>query len=161
MKVIKFHFSLRSCEGLGKLFSTFFPDSELAPKFSLGKTKCAYMINFGLEPYFRESLTRDISHSPCYSYSFNGSLNSVLQNCQMDVVIRYLDESNNVTQTWYLNLKFLNRSNAEELLSSICESLTNLIEDKLRQLSMDGPAVKWKVLELFDEKLESKDLPET
>ena len=26
---------------------------------------------------------------------------------------------------------------------------------------MNGPAVNWKILELFDEKLESKDLPKT
>ena len=61
LKVIKCHFSLRSCEGLDKLFRKLFPDSELASKFALGKTKCAYMINFGLVPYFRESLTRDIN----------------------------------------------------------------------------------------------------
>ena len=107
------------------------------------------MINFGLEPYFRESLTRDINQSPFYSYSFEESMNSVLQNCQMDVVIRYWDESNNVTQTRCLDSKFSNRPNAEELLSSICESLTNLREEKLLQLSVDGPAVN---LELFDEK---------
>ena len=79
----------------------------------------------------------------------------------MDVVIHYWDESNNVTQIRYLDLKFLNRPNAEELLSSICEILTNLTKDKLLQLSIDGPAVNWKVLELFEEKLESKDLRKT
>ena len=73
-------------------------------------------------------------------------MNSVLQNCQMDVVICYWDESNNVTQIQYLDSKFLNQPNAEELLSSICESLTNLKEDKLLQLSMDGSAVNWKIL---------------
>ena len=51
----------------------------------------------------------------------------------MDVVIRYLDKSKNVTQTWCLDSKFLNRPNAEQLSSSICESLTNLREDKLLQ----------------------------
>ena len=61
-----------------------------------------------------------------YYYSFYERINSVLQNCQMDVVIRYWDESNNVTQTWYLDSKFLNWPNAEEWLSSIPESLTNL-----------------------------------
>ena len=123
--------------------------------------KCAYLINFGLEPYFHESLTRDINQSPFYSYSFEESMNSVLQNCQMVVVIHYWVGSNNVTQTQYLDSKFLNRPNTEELLSSICESLTNLREDKLPQLSMDGPAVNWKVFELFEEKLESKGLPKT
>ena len=53
-------------------------------------------------------------------------MNSVLQNCQMDVVIRYWNQSNNVTQTRYLDFKSLNRPNAEELFSSICESLTYL-----------------------------------
>ena len=43
----------------------------------------------------------------------------------------------------------------------MCESVTNLRQDKLLQLSLDGPAVNWKVLELFDKKLESKDLPKT
>ena len=61
-----------------------------------------------------------------YYYSFYERINSVLQNCQMDVVIRYWDKSNNVTQTWYLDSKFLNRPNAEESLSSVQESLTNL-----------------------------------
>ena len=44
-------------------------------------------------------------------------MNSVLQNCQMDVVIHYWDGSNNVCKTWYLDSKFLNQLNAEELLS--------------------------------------------
>ena len=39
--------------------------------------------------------------------------------------------------------------------------LTSWRDVKLLQLSMDGPAVIWKVLELYDEKLESKDLPIT
>ena len=69
--------------------------------------------------------------------------------------------SNNVNQTQYLDSKSLNRPNAEELFSNICESLTNLREDKVLQLSMSEPAVNWKALEYFDEKLESKDLPKT
>ena len=92
-------------------------------------------MNFGLELYIRESLSRYINQSPFCSHSFAESMNSLLQNCQMDVVIRYCDESDNVTQTRYLDSKFLNRPNAEELLSSTCESLTNLREDRLRQLS--------------------------
>ena len=111
-------------------FEHYFQTANLPPS-SLGKTKCTYMRNFGLEPYFRESLTRDVNQPPFYSYSFDESMNSVLQNCQMDVVIRYRDESNNVSQTRYLDSEFLNRPNAEELLSSICESLTKLRADKL------------------------------
>ena len=161
LKVSTAHFSLRSCEGLGKLFKTMFPDSDFASKFSLGKTKCGYLINYGLKPYFREVLTKDINRSPFYSYSFDESMNPVLQNCQMDVVIRFWDEEKNCTQTRYLDSKFLNRPNANELLNNIYDSLSNLKEDRLLQLSMDGPTVNCKVLQLLDERLEAKDLPKT
>ena len=56
---------------------------------------------------------------------------------------------------------FLNQPNVEELLSSICQSLTSLREDKPLQLSVDEAIVNWKILELFNEKLESKDSPKT
>ena len=60
-----------------------------------------------------------------------------------------------------MDSKFLNQPNAEELLSSICQSLTSLREDKPLQLSVDEAIVNWKILELFNEKLESKDSPKT
>ena len=66
-----------------------FPDSDIVKKFTLGKTKCSYIINYGIAPYFKEILLKAINHSPYYSLSFDESMNSVLQNCRMDVGIRY------------------------------------------------------------------------
>ena len=40
LKGIKCHFSLRSCESLGKLFWTLLPDSELASKFTWQNEVC-------------------------------------------------------------------------------------------------------------------------
>ena len=65
-----------------------FPDSEVASKLILGKTKCAYFMNYGIASYFKNILTKAITESPFYSLSFDGSLNAVIQSCQMDVAIR-------------------------------------------------------------------------
>ena len=79
----------------------------------------------------------------------------------MDVGIRYWDNAESLVQTRYFDSKFLQRPNAEILFEKIRESLTELHEDRLIQLSMDGPSVYWNVLEKLDDYLTNKDIPET
>ena len=69
-----------------------FPDSEVAKSVHLSKTKCAYYVVFGLAPYFKELLVKDIKLSPFYSLSFDESLNSKLQEEQMDISTRFSDD---------------------------------------------------------------------
>ena len=47
------------------------------------------------------------------------------------------------------------------LFEKIKESLTELDESRLIQLSMDGPSVNWNVLEKLDDYLTNIDLPGT
>ena len=47
------------------------------------------------------------------------------------------------------------------LFEKIKESVTELDESRLIQLSMDDPSVNWNVLEKVDDYLMNKDLPET
>ena len=51
--------------------------------------------------------------------------------------------------------------NVEMLFEKIEESLTELDESRLIELSMDGPSVNCNVLEKLDDYLMNKDLPET
>ena len=138
-----------------------FPDSEVASKHILDKTKCAYFMNYGIAPHFKNILTKAITESPFYSLSFDESLNAVIQSCQMDITIRDWDDVKNLVQTQYFDSKFLQRPNAEMLFEKIKEFLTELDESRLVQLSMDGPSVNWNVLEKLDDYLMNKDLPET
>ena len=41
-----------------------FKDSPNAGHFSMSKTKCSYLINYGLAPYFKDNFTKDINLSP-------------------------------------------------------------------------------------------------
>ena len=55
-----------------------FPDSEVALNFTLGKTKCAYFMNYDIAPHFKNILTTAITESPFYRLSFDESLNAVI-----------------------------------------------------------------------------------
>ena len=92
VKCVMDHLSFRSCLDLNDLFRSMFPDSAVAQKFKLSKTKFAYLINFGLAVYYHKLLISEVKESPFFTLCFDESLNPVLQNCQMDRGIQYWDE---------------------------------------------------------------------
>ena len=47
LAVVQNHFSFRSCLGINDLYREMFPDSHVASKFQLSKTKCSYLIKDG------------------------------------------------------------------------------------------------------------------
>ena len=138
---------------VSELFSAMFPDSEVAQKFSMGKTKSRYMVIYGLAPYFKKELLKKINSSLFYSVSFDESFNSELQKCQMDITVHYWDTKKNIAVTRYFESVFLDRPNASNLLDSLQESTKPLQGEKFLQLGMDGPNVNWNVLDGLDEQL--------
>ena len=74
------HYSSNSNTGTDKLFVKMLPDSQIAKQFQCGKTKCSYVINFGLAPYFQGQLMKKLQvPGTKYVISFHESLNKVLQ----------------------------------------------------------------------------------
>ncbi|CAM4635460.1 unnamed protein product [Leuciscus chuanchicus] len=134
-----------------------FPDSEIAKKFSCGATKAAYLICFGLGPYFKEQRINDIRKAPCYVVSFDECLNKVAQTEQLDVVVRHWSEREGKVVVHYFDSEFLGHTQAEKLLERIKRALSPLNPNKLLQISMDGPAVNWKLLRIFQEDKSQKD----
>ena len=122
-----------------------FPDSQVAKPFQLSKTKCAYYVVFGLAPYFKELLVKDIKLSPFYLLSFDESLNNKLQEEQMDISIRFWDDIAGEAVTRYFNSRFFKRPNADNILEELLKATTNLPTKSLSMLSMDGPNTNWSV----------------
>ena len=89
MKVLWSHLSYHSFLNFNELFRKMFPDYQVAKSFQLSKTKCAYYAVFGLAPYFKELLVKDIKLSPFYSLLFDESLNNKLKEEQMDISVRF------------------------------------------------------------------------
>ena len=92
LKSVLSHFSMRSCLDVNSLFKAMFPDSEIARKFQMSKTKIGYFITFGIAPYFKQILLEEIKKSPFYSVLFDESLNRIFQEEQMDVQVRYWND---------------------------------------------------------------------
>lgn len=160
LKVVVNHFSMWSCLGLNDLFRRMFPDSNVAKSFQLSKTKCGYLINYGLAPYFRELLNKLVMSSPFFTISYDESMNKVLQKEQMDLQVRFWDDTLKQVRTRYLSSTFLQRPNAKNLLDCLLEELKKFSPSKLLQLSMDGPNVNWNVFELLKEERSKQEYPQ-
>ena len=149
LKTVLSHSSFRSCENISKLFSVMFSDSDIAKSFSLGKTKCAYFINFGIAPYFRDLLLKELKSSKYIVVSYDESLNAFLEEEQMDILVRFFNETTKLVETRYFDSTFLKRPNSANLLQKLIESLSSLSHSNVLQLSMDGPNVNLDVLKFY------------
>ena len=130
------HQSCRSCLGLNGLFKSMYNDSQIAKKFALSKTKYAYLINYGMAPYYKETLVELEERSPYFAFSFDESLNSTFHEEQMDCLLRFWNDAECQVETRYLDSKFLSRPNAKNLLEKLLEALTLLGIYNLIQVSI-------------------------
>ena len=71
LRIVKTCDSFRSCLGLGTDLKAMFPDSQIAADFILSKTKCAYVVKYGVTPWLKENLQKRISKSLFYSVSYD------------------------------------------------------------------------------------------
>lgn len=93
LNTITTHGSFRSAAASASLFPLMFPMCETARKMQLGKDKVGYTICHGIGPYFQEKLLASLSSVPYLVVAFDESLNKVTQREQMDVLIRYWDQT--------------------------------------------------------------------
>ena len=151
-------YSGNSMNGSCELFGLMFPDSKIASQMELGKTKLMYIVNHGLGPHFREELKREASASEWYVVSFDESLNKTVQECEMDLIIRFWDNLTNTVQVRFWNSMFLGYSTATDLVKNFHEGLTGIDPSKNVQISMDGPNVNLKFLETVKKEREEANL---
>ena len=147
LKNIMSGFLLRSCDGISDCFKKMFPDSKSVKKFSLARTKCSYVIAYGIAPCFTSLLLEVIKHNDNFSISFDEPLNSVTANKQMDIVITFLDKLNSEVEVSYLTSIFLGHNRADDLLKALQEATSKLELDKILQMSVDQPNANWKFYE--------------
>lgn len=144
LNTIVTHSSYNSTKHSSALFSVMFPDSEIAKNFSCGSTKCSYLTCFGLAPFFENQLYDKLQKVSYYSLSFDESYNHVTKNEQMDHIIRFFDIEKNIVVSQYLGSQFLGHATADDLLKAYMEATKRLEQNKLIQISMDGPNVNLK-----------------
>ena len=67
---------------------------------------------YGIAPEFKKMLFCYVNQSPYFSISYDESLNSELQMCQMDVALRFWNEKNGQVERKY-DFQFPACANAE------------------------------------------------
>ena len=137
-------FSNRSGDDLHKVFRAMFTDSAIASNFQLGKDKLKYLTNWGLAPYFKELLGRDIQRVDFVVICYDESLNDSIQKCQMDFHVRYWDPIDMRVKVRYWGAKFLGHSSNSDILKHFNDAVSEIGLVKVLQVSMDGPSVNHK-----------------
>ena len=149
LKSMMSHFSYNSSQDIGDVFRAMFPDSKIAQQWSCGA------ITFGIAPYFKELLLAEMTEAPCFVLSFDEFFNPELQQEQMDFVVRYFAQG--MVKTRYLTSAFLGHTRAEDLKAKFEEAVSDLNVKKLAHISMDGPHVNWKLLDMLEQDQSSQD----
>ena len=156
LEVIMSNYSYRSCASKSELFSVMFNDSDIAKDFSLGKTKLSYNICYGIAPHFRGMLIDCLKEVPFYSLSFDESYNNALKKGQMDLHVRYWENTKNIVVTRYLDSSFMGKSSAQDVYTHFKSCAQSLEDAKYLQISSDGPNLHLAFLEILkDSRTES------
>jgi hypothetical protein len=153
MKSVMSHFSFNSSDHLKEVFETMFPDSAIAKKLTIGSTKLSYCVTYGLAPYFHGNLLRSVQKCSSFVLCFDEAMNKISQSGQMDVVIRFWDDNRNEVASRYFGSAFLGHATAECLLAGFKTAMQDLSLAGLMQVSMDGPSVNWKFIDLLSNAL--------
>lgn len=153
------HASLRSSSNAAELFKLMFPDSDIASRFAVHKDKLAYIVTYGLGPYFQQKLVDVVKGCPFYAISFDESLNKVAQKGQMDIIVRFWNNGNQEVSTRYLTSAFLGRATSADLLQAFTSAIGSQSLDlkKMIQVSSDGPNVNIKFARELQSQLADAD----
>lgn len=155
MKCVDFHYSFHSCEGISELFKQMFPGDPVAQTFTCGETKCRYLCQFGIAPYFYGLLKKSARTDSDYVLLFDESLNKKTQSKQMDILIRQWNHDH--VQSRYFTSKFIGHATADNVVEHFSSATEDLNYNGLLQISMDGPSVNWSFYEKFGRKLKENN----
>ena len=135
-----------------------FPDSNIAKNFACGKTKCSYIFTYGLAPYFKSLLNDTLSSVDCFVAMFDESYNKISKRGQMDLHVRFWDIEINCVGTRYFNSIFFGKAAAQNIYEKFNECISELDENKLLQVSSDGPNVNLAFLDFLNEHRSDNEL---
>lgn len=159
LAAIKNNYSFSSLTNLSQLYREVFDDSDVAKGIKLSDKKVRYVVNFGLAPFFKTEILKDIGES-FFAIHFDETTTKQAKK-QMDICLSYWSETQGKVIYTYCDSYFLGHADAKTLLGKLLNFLddNNLKIEKLIQLSMDGPNTNLSVQKKLDATLNDKSLP--
>lgn len=153
LKTIESNFSFASNDGNNLMFPEMFPDSEIAKRFSMHRSKCTYVIDYGISPYIKNSIVED-SRSSTFVFSFDETTTSQVKK-QCDAYITYFSRKFSRIVTRFIGSTFSGHCTANNLFEEFNTFCANMSLNKvyLLQLGMDGPITNISFHEKLDTEL--------
>ena len=111
-----------------------FKDSRIAQSFTLGKTKCSYVICYGIAPYCKDLLMGVLERTAFVVILFDEALNSTVKKGQMDMHVRFWNDSNCQVSTRHLNGEFLRKASAVDVYEKFDACCSALDKNKVIQV---------------------------
>ena len=125
--------------------------------FSCGRAKCGYLVTHGLAPHFKKLLVEDLNKLDNFVRLFDESYNKIVKKDQMDLRIRFWNEESNTICTRYHTSEFMGKAAAPDILNMFESCMTGLNDEKMLQVSMDGPNVNKAFLSVLNEKHQTNE----
>ena len=158
LDVVQSKYSFRSSDSKSNQFACMFSDSKIAKDFSCGRTKCGYLITHSIAPHFKKILvgnTNELEHFVCL---FDESYNKIVKKGQMDLHVRFWNKETNTVCTRYYTSGFMGKAAAPDILKMFKFCMTGLSDERMLQVSMDGPNVNKLFLSMLNEERKNNEL---
>ena len=159
LDVVMSKYSFNSSSNKSDLFTSMFPDSRIAKNFSCGKTKCGFIVKFGIASYLIELLNSQVKDLGYFVALFDESSNcDAKKKKQMDLHVQLWDSNKDVVATRYYSSEFLGKSSANDICSHCKQCLGPLEKEKFLQVFSDGSNMNLLFLKVLTEKCKDEEL---
>ena len=124
IKSVMCGYSARLNEDMNETLAAIFPEFEATKLIQMSRSKSIYVVNHGLAPYFKSVLKTNLHKTDFLVYSFDESLNDIMQTTEMDFHVHYQDPIENRVKVRYYDSTFLGLRTHKDWLNHF-KSITN------------------------------------
>ena len=162
MKSVVSHISRSSLDDFAQLCKVMFTDKTIASDLCLGGTKIGYVVNFSLGPYYKDKVMKTLvpenAVCPKFVSCFVESVNNVSTKKQLDVHIILFDENARQIKINYIGSEYIGPEDAETVVKAF-KSVHGKLDyvHNLAHISMTGPNVNWKIVEMLKQYHKEED----
>ncbi|CAF4082415.1 unnamed protein product, partial [Rotaria sp. Silwood1] len=118
LNVARRGFSYNSCDSIGDIFRSMFPDSKIAEQFNMQSKKISYVISHGIGPYFHRDLIKQLKRCEKFVLCIDEQTN-VQNKKQLDLLVKFWSYDEGLVVTRYYKSILLGHAQANVLQDAI------------------------------------------
>ena len=117
--------SFSSSQNLSTLYQQQFHDSVIARNVKIGPSKMSYMVSYGLGPYFRQMIIKDIVEGNYFTLHFDEMILAQTKK-HMDLLVHYWSEREHVVKVKYISSIMFGHAKADTVVDDMLQTLEEL-----------------------------------